>query len=212
MAKSVAISHLTLPELEETKRLKLADDPNFFLEWREHLLPLNDEEMRYLDQVQREYFDQTRSGQISEGLIKLIVISPLLHLAGFYRRPFEVRLEESVQIEVTEANEVWRGRIDALVIKDYFWILVIEAKHSAFGIDIAIPQALGYMLANPNLEQYTYGLVTNGSSFAFLKLTQVPSPIYEISDVMLLLPGRNVLYPVLQIMKRLGEQIANHSN
>ena len=128
-------------------------------------------------------------------------------MAGFYRRPFEVRLEESVQVEVTEASEVWKGRIDALVIKDYFWILVIEAKNSALGIDMAIPQALGYMLANPNLERFTYGLVTNGSSFAFLKLAQTPSPIYEVSDVMLLLPGRNVLGQVLRVMKRLGKQV-----
>jgi len=207
MVQSIAISSLTLPELEEKKHLRLANDPNFFTEWCQNLPDLSDEDERYLDQVQREYFDQTRSGQISEGLIKLMVLSPLLHLAGFYRRPFEVRLEESVQVEVTEASEVWKGRIDALVIKDYFWILVIEAKNSALGIDMAIPQALGYMLANPNLERFTYGLVTNGSSFAFLKLAQTPSPIYEVSDVMLLLPGRNVLGQVLRVMKRLGQQL-----
>ena len=207
MVQSIAIGNLTLPELEETKHLKLTDNADFFPEWHQNLPDLNDEETRYLDQVQREYFDQTRSGKISEGLIKLIVLSPLLHLAGFYRRPFEVRLEESVQVEVTEANQVWRGRIDALVVKDSFWILVIEAKNSALGIDTAIPQALGYMLANPQIERFTYGLVTNGSSFAFLKLAQAPEPRYEVSDVMLLLPGRNVLGRVLQVMKRLGQEI-----
>lgn len=207
MVQSIAIGNPTLPELEETKQLKLTDNPDFFPEWHQNLPNLNDEETRYLDQVQREYFDQTRSGQISEGLIKLIVLSPLLHLAGFYRRPFEVRLEESVQVEVTEANQVWRGRIDALVIKNSFWILVIEAKNSALSIDTAIPQALGYMLANPQIDRFVYGLVTNGNSFAFLKLAQTPEPRYEVSDVMLLLPGRNVLGRVLQVMKRLGEEI-----
>lgn len=210
MVQSIAISQLTLPQLVETQQLQLADDPNFFTEWRSPLPDLNDEEMRYLDQVQREYFDQTRNGQISEGLIKLMVISPLIHLAGFYRHPFAVRLEESVQVEVTEADEIWKGRIDALVIQDSFWILVVEAKQSAFSIDIAIPQALGYMLANPHPDRCTYGLVTNGSSFAFLKLAQTPTPIYDISDVMLLLPGRNVLHPVLQVMKCLGEQVVEH--
>lgn len=207
MVESLAISTLSLPELEEAKNLRLADDSNFFTEWHAPLPELTDEEKRYLNQVQREYFDQTRNGHISEGLVKLIVISPLLHLAGFYRRPFEVKLEESVQVEAAENNQVWKGRIDALVIKDYFWILVVEAKHSAFGIDIAIPQALGYMLANPRSEQSTYGLVTNGSSFAFIKLAQVPDPVYDLSDVMLLLPGRNVLHRVLQVMKRLGQQV-----
>jgi hypothetical protein len=211
MVRSLAISTLTLPDLEEAKNLKLADDPTFFREWREPLPELNDEEKRYLDQVQGEYFDQTRNGQLSKGLIKLIVISPLLHLAGFYRQPFEVKLEESVQVETTEADEIWKGRIDALVIKNYFWVLVVEAKQSAFGIDIAIPQALGYMLANPHPEQWTYGLVTNGSSFAFLKLAQAPAPTYDVSDVMLLLPGRNVLHHVLRVMKRLGQQGLNQA-
>jgi hypothetical protein len=205
MVQALAISNLTLPELEEKKGLKLTDDSSFFAEWREALLALSDEEKRYLDQVQQEYFDQTRTGQISEGLIKLIVVSPLLHLAGFYRYPFEVRLEEPVQVEVTEANELWRGRMDALVIKDFFWVLVVEAKNLVFGIDRAIPQALGYMLATPRPERFTYGLVTNGSSFAFLKLTQTPQPRYDVSDVMLLLPGRNVLFKVLQVLKRIGE-------
>ncbi|MBD2057859.1 type I restriction endonuclease subunit R [Oculatella sp. FACHB-28] len=204
MVQSLAISNLTLPELEEKQNLKLTDDPEFFAEWHEALPELSDEEKRYLEQVQQEYFDQTRMGQISEGLIKLIVVSPLLHLAGFYRYPFEVRLEEPVQIEVTEANELWRGRIDALVIKDFFWVLVVEAKNSVFGIDRAIPQALGYMLATPHPARLTYGLVTNGSSFAFIKLIQEPQPRYDVSDVMLLLPGRNVLFKVLQVMKQIG--------
>jgi hypothetical protein len=209
MVKSLAISTLTLPELEAGKNLKLTDNSTFFTEWREPLPELEDEEKRYLDQVQAEYFDQARNGRLAEGLIKLIVMSPLLHLAGFYRQPFEVKLEESVEVETIETDEVWKGRIDALVINNYFWILVVEAKQSAFGIDIAIPQALGYMLANPYPERVVYGLVTNGSSFAFLKLVHTPEPVYDISDVMLLLPGRNVLHQVLRVMKQLGQQALN---
>lgn len=63
------------------------------------------------------------------------------------------------------------------------------------------------MLTNANLAQATYGLVTNDSSFAFLKMLQVPQPRYEISDVMLLLPGRNRLHHVLQVMKLLKQII-----
>lgn len=207
MVQSLAIGNLTLPELEEKKHLKLTADPDFFTEWHQDLPELRNEEKRYLDQVQQEYFDQTRNGQISEGLVKLVVVSPLLHLAGFYRHPFEVKLEEPIQIEVTEANELWRGRMDALVIKDFFWVLVVEAKNSALGIDRAIPQALGYMLATPHPEQPSYGLVTNGSSFAFLKLVQQPQPHYDVSEVMLLLPGRNALFKVLQVMKQIGTRM-----
>jgi hypothetical protein len=44
-------------------------------------------------------------------------------------------------------------------------------------------------------------------SLTFQTPSQTPSPIYEVSDVMLLLPGRNVLGQVLRVMKRLGQQI-----
>ncbi|MBW4520299.1 MAG: hypothetical protein KME16_11440 [Scytolyngbya sp. HA4215-MV1] len=132
--------------------------------------------MRFLDQVQQDYFDQMKRGKISEGLVKLVIIAPLLHLAGFYRAPFEVRLEEPVQLELVEAGDIWRGRIDALVIQEQLWTLVIESKGAAFGIDQAISQALGDMLANPCSTLPTYGLITNDSSYGFIKLVQQPEP------------------------------------
>jgi predicted type IV restriction endonuclease len=113
--------------------------------------------------VEQDYFDQLRRSTLSEGLTKLVIISPLLHLAGFYRAPYQVKLEEPVQVELTEQNETWRGRIDALVIQEQLWTVVVESKGSAFGIDQAIPQVLGYMFAAPQPSLPTYALVTNGS-------------------------------------------------
>ncbi|OLP16549.1 hypothetical protein BST81_20330 [Leptolyngbya sp. 'hensonii'] len=207
MVNTIAIGSLTLPDLIEKQQLQLTDDPQFFPEWRLPLPDLGEDEKQFLDRVQQDYFDQTRQGRVSEGLVKLVVVSPLLHLAGFYRIPFEVHLEESVQIEWSEAGEIWRGRIDALVVQDQFWMLVIESKGSALGIDQAIPQALGYMFTNPHPELPTYGFVTNGSSYGFIKLVQQPRPQYGVSDIMLLLPGRNCLYGVLAILKQIGSQL-----
>lgn len=162
MSKTIAIGRLTLPEILETRSLRLAEDPQFFEEWQCIEPDLSTEDAHFLDRVQQDYFDQIRQGQLSEGLIKLVVISPLLHLAGFYRYPYQVRLEESVQVEVLEGQETWRGRIDALVVQDALWIVVVESKGAAFGIDQAIPQALGYMFATPHPQRPVYGLVTNG--------------------------------------------------
>ncbi len=207
MVQTIAIGNLSLPELEEKQNLQLADEPGFFPEWHQDLPRLLDDERQLIDHVQQGYFDQIRNRQISEGLIKLVIVSPLLYLAGFYRRPFEVKLEESVELTLEDGSEVWRGRIDALVIQEQLWVLVVESKASAFGVDAALPQALGYMLTNPNPARPTYGLITNGGSFLFLKLVHAPQPRYAVSDVLLLLPGRNCLYQVLQVLKAIGQNL-----
>jgi hypothetical protein len=52
------------------------------------------------------------------------------------------------------------------------------------------------------VDQPVYGLLTNGSNFAFLKLAyhnQIPT--YSLSDEFILRNRDNGLYPVLQILK-----------
>ncbi|NEQ97812.1 MAG: hypothetical protein F6K30_14015 [Cyanothece sp. SIO2G6] len=49
--------------------------------------------------------------------------------------------------------------------------------------------------------------MTNGSSYAFLKLLRQPEAIYSVSDVLLLLPGRSPLYQVLAILKKMGDSL-----
>ena len=88
---------------------------------------------------------------------------------------------------------------------EQFWVVVLEAKHSDLTIELAIPQALAYMMANRQGDQPVYGMVTNGGTFAFLKLSQQAFPEYDISDVFSLLPRRNQLYDLLQILKRVAE-------
>ena len=73
-----------------------------------------------------------------------------------------------------------------------------------------MPQTLAYMLANPNPERPVFGLVTNGGNFIFVKLQINEFPQYEVSNVFSILPRRNQLYDVLQILKRLG-RIASQS-
>ena len=51
------------------------------------------------------------------------------------------------------------------MLKDRFWILALEAKRSDFDVNVAVGQALAYMLANPEVGQPTFAMVSNGQSF-----------------------------------------------
>ena len=79
---------------------------------------------------------------MSEEIVKLVMLSPLLSAAGFYSSPFRVRAETPVQIALEDENELVRGRIDILVLQERFWVLVIESKEAGFSLKEAIPQAL----------------------------------------------------------------------
>jgi hypothetical protein len=137
-----------------------------------------------------------------ESIVKMVVLSPLLDLAGFYEPPFRVDGETDIQVSAEDEGEAIQGCIDVLVIQGEFWVTVIEAKNSEFSITKAIPQALAYMLATPALEKPTFGLVLNGSEFLFLKLVRDNVPQYATSNLLSLLNRGNDLYPVLRILKR----------
>ena len=119
-----------------------------------------------------------------------------------------MRGEESIEISAEDEGEIIRGRIDVLVIQEQFWLLVIESKRSSFSLLEAIPQALVYMLANPNQDKPTFGLVTNGSDFIFLKLTKENQPRYATSDQFTLLKRKSELYQVLSVLKNLSQSLS----
>lgn len=127
---------------------------------------------------------------------------------GFYSEPFFIATEESIEIALEDEEEIIRGRIDVLVLQQQLWLLVIESKRASFSLLEAIPQGLAYMLANPNPEKPVFGLVSNGSHFIFLKLTQQDKPKYALSDEFTLLRRRNELYQVLAVLKTLGTIIS----
>ena len=64
-------------------------------------------------------------------------------------------------------EEILRGRVDALVLQDKLWIVLIESKKTTFDLELAIPQTLAYVAAHLELEQPLYGMVTNGSLSAY---------------------------------------------
>ena len=59
-----------------------------------------------------------------------------------------------------------------MVLKDKFWVMAIESKKAAFSIEAGLAQILTYMLGSPQPEQPSYGMITTGGSFVFLKLVK----------------------------------------
>ncbi|WP_448268293.1 hypothetical protein [Nostoc sp. DSM 114159] len=69
----------------------------------------------------------------------------------------------------------------------------------------AIPQALTYMLANPQPEHPAYSLVMNGEDFQFIKLIKQDKLMYALSDRFTLYRRENELYKILNILKKIGQ-------
>jgi hypothetical protein len=210
MATIFAAEKLTLYDLEKSFNLTLCDRADFFPEWTiDHLLiskAVSRKEKEQLDHIKTNYIHLSKRPMLEE-MVKMVVLSPLLDMAGFYQPPFYSIAEKSVKISVKDENLTIRGKIDVLVLQERFWILVIESKQVGVSLQKGIPQAIAYMLANPNRQKDVYGMVTNGSNFIFLKLSWQDIPIYGISDEYTLMRHDNDLYEILQILKAIGTVI-----
>ncbi|MEA5617951.1 type I restriction endonuclease [Cronbergia sp. UHCC 0137] len=202
MVQFIQAQNIGLPYLDERFGLQQVDNETFFTEWLDNLPEISDVEKQYLDKVKIQFLRLVRRTPLSEETVKLVVLSPLLSLAGFYDAPFFIRSESSIEISEEDEGETIRGRIDVLVIQEQLWLLIIESKKSAFSLLEAIPQALTYMLANPNPAKPLFGLVMNGSDFIFIKLHQKK---YALSDQFAMLKRENELYCVFRILKKLGQ-------
>lgn len=155
----------------------------------------------FLDRLRQRYHYYYDSGILTEGIVLLSIVAPLLEHLGFHEPPFFVRSEIGVQLTVQERDEVYRGRIDVLVVREQFWVLTVEAKRSKFAADVALPQCLAYMAASGQAQ--AFGLVTNGSDFVFCKLR---GETYDFSEPFSLLSRRNRLYEVAEVLERLKER------
>ena len=209
MTRVISAGQITLRELKQNFGLQQALSPAFFPEWTTDLPPLTEIEKQFLDRVERNFLELMEDPPVLENGVKMVVLSPLFDLAGFYRKPFRIETETSVDIETKDGEIVVRGRIDVLVLKERLWVLAIESKRSDFSVTRAIPQALSYMLGNPETERPTFGAIANGSEFLFLKADRQPSPQYANSRLFSLVNPDRELYSVLQILKHLGKEVAS---
>ncbi|MFN6485064.1 MULTISPECIES: restriction endonuclease subunit R [unclassified Nostoc] len=173
------------------------------------LEPLTEAEQQELKQIQHDFDRYLTIGKVSEGQVKFLAVAPLLRLAGFYRYPIEIILEENIaDIEVEDEDIKIKGRFDILAIskakhtklQTYFWVLLIESKNSQIDISTGLPQLLTYAYKNLDNQKSVWGLVTNGRSYQFVYIEQGKPPIYY------LLPELNLMErerstQLLQVLK-----------
>jgi hypothetical protein len=204
MTQTLQASRLSLYDVVQQFRLQEVKDALFFQEIANVPIELSDRDKQDLDLIKEEYLYLAQRPMI-EDLVKMIVLSPLLSCAGFYHSPFFVRAEEAIAISIEDRDQVIKGQIDLLVVQDALydalWIVVIEAKHSAFNVMVALPQILTYMIANQS-DRPVFGMITNGSDFHFVKLMRSQ---YALSRRFSLYDADNALYDVLRILKYLGQ-------
>jgi hypothetical protein len=80
----------------------------------ESLTQLEQQELR---QIKNDFKAYLTEGKVSEGLIKALTIFPLLKLAGFYRSPIKILLEEDIEeITIDDEDIQITGRFDILTI------------------------------------------------------------------------------------------------
>ncbi len=205
MVQTISAKDITLEQLEQHFQLQVAEDEGFFWEWQQDLPELTDWQSQLLDEVKAGYFNLIKYPPLLEKPISMTVLSPLLFIGQFYLAPFNIRAETSVEIAATdETNEVIvKGNLDTLVLKDRLWVMVIESKQAKLSVEAGLPQILAYMLGNPHLEKPSFGMITNGGSFIFIKLVKGEKSRYATSDLFGIGNRKNNLSDVLRILKKI---------
>jgi len=202
----IRATDITLHDLKTRFGLRRSDDEKFFQEWQGQLTEITDTDRHILDRIKAGYLNLIEYPPTLEDTVKIAVLGPLLSLAGFYLPPFHIRSETSVSFSDTDEGVTIEGKIDILVFREQFWVMVIESKRAILSLEAGLSQLIAYMLANPHPDRPGFGMITNGGSFMFIKLVRnketaryAVSRIFEIRN-----PG-NELYAVLQILKKTAQ-------
>ncbi|WP_416667824.1 type I restriction endonuclease subunit R [Egbenema bharatensis] len=172
-ATAITKAILSFRDVEEKLGLQRSRNPNFFPEWQGTLPLLTDRETATLNRLADRYLHYLEEGEVSEGTLNIILLSPLLDALGLCDPPYRIRGETWVGVQAFVDSEAGRieleGRIDALTIQDEFWLVVIEGKRGGFNVLRAVPQAIAYLSATPHPDRPVYGLVSNGYDYLFIK-------------------------------------------
>jgi hypothetical protein len=207
MVQTIPAQDITINDLKINFNLQHANERQFFREWQDNLPEVSESEKQLLERIKTNFLNLIEYPPLLENAVKMVVLSPLLDLAGFYQRPLRISTEKQVEIISEDEGTIIKGKIDVLVLQEQLWILVIEAKKAQFSLEPGIPQALAYMLDNPDPEKPIFGLVTNGSNFIFIKLIKQERLLYALSDEFTLRRA-NDLYIVLKILKQFGHLVS----
>ena len=210
MAKVIAVTEAikSLAEAESRLNLSRTENEAFFSEWQAQLPSLSDAEQTGLDTLRRRLLYHRADRELLEGAVTLLVASPLLEMAGFYDPPFRMKAEAAIEIAIDDGEETLRGRIDILILQNQLWVMVLECKKTTISTRSALPQALAYMMANPDLDKPRFGMLTNGDDVLFVKLMAQPTPEYGLSRAFSIYTVPSELRSAFQVLKHLGQGIS----
>lgn len=208
MVQVLQASKVTLSQLRQRFGLVETENPQFFTEWLGVEAAVSQGDLAAIARIRSNFKYLLEEPPLLEEAVKMVVLSRLLDLAEFYQPPFRIRPEAVVEVSSTDSEGTTiRGAVDVLVVSGRLWVLAIEAKMTTFALNVALPQALSYMLASP--QPLTFGLLTNGAEFAFVKLAKGESPQFALSRTFSLYAPGNELAEVLKILRSLGQQLVS---
>ncbi len=169
MAQTVQAKDINLRQLIDNFGLELVFNDQFFREWQDNLPESRNLEKQLLDKVKAGYFNLINYPPLLEDAVRMAIVDPILFIGDFYLTPFYVKSEEPIDIAVPNDNVIIKGTIDTLVLKDQFWLMIIEPKKASFSIEERLAQILAYMLGSPHPDKICFGMIATGSEFIFVK-------------------------------------------
>ena len=198
-----------IAEAERKFGLSRSESSNFFTEWYDQLPVINPSDRANLEILWRRYIYHRSGGHLLESTVMLLLVSPLLTIAGLYDPPFRIKAEESIAINVSDSEETLQGRIDVLVLHDRLLIIVLESKKTMLSVWSALPQTLAYLMASPNGggthpagTRPTFAMLTNGDDIVFVKLE---GKQYAMSQVLAPLVNQGELEVAWQVLRKIAE-------
>ena len=173
------------------------------------LEPLTENEQENLEKFRTNFKSYYFDGDILEGQVKFLFISPLMWLSGFYHPNIKITLEEWIaNIEIEDEETIIKGRMDILAATrvpaksnlSALWVLVIETKKFSTNISVGLPQLLTYAYKSLEHQESVWGLTTNGLDYEFVYLQKgEPSTYHQFPRLNLVNVKQSV--QLLQAMK-----------
>jgi hypothetical protein len=170
---------------------------------------LTEIEQLELAQIRNDFREYLSVERISEGLVQALTTFPLMRLAGFYRRPIKMSLEQDIaNITIEDEDTTITGRFDILAINKEkqiaadlpFWILVIESKNSLIAPRAGLPQLLTYASKSLEHQESVWGLATNGEFYQFVNICKGNPPTYQLMPFLTLMESEPSIL-LLQVLK-----------
>ncbi|MGB6300871.1 MAG: restriction endonuclease subunit R [Rivularia sp. (in: cyanobacteria)] len=177
------------------------------------LKPLTEFEQQEILQIRTDFDNYIIESKVLEGLVKALTVFPLMRLAGFYRSPIKIALEENIaDIVIEDEDTKVTGRLDILAVnktklnaaKVSFWVLVIESKNSGIDVFEGLPQLLTYAYECLEHQFAVWGLTTNGREYQFVYIQQGNPPIYQLMPSLNLIESQRAI-ELLQVLKAICE-------